>query len=84
VTSLAVYGDAPYSCKAGEPFINKIATLTVDFGKPVLLINGDSHIYRSDNPLANNAPCAIETGVGTARTSFGPFSWERVIPTPGS
>jgi hypothetical protein len=116
-----------------EPFINKIATLTVDFARPVLLINGDSHIYRSDNPLANNAPCVIETGVGTATAacaddahdthdaahyatgdvsnfhrlvvhgstfplqytrltvnprasspadaaSFGPFSWERVIP----
>jgi hypothetical protein len=113
-----------------EPFIAKIAALTQSFGKPVLLINGDSHHYRSDNPLVDDAPCLIETGVGTqtgtcaednydshpyypggvanfhrltvhgstfpleytrltvnprannpaAATSFGPFSWERVIP----
>lgn len=113
-----------------EPFIAKIATLTGNFAKPVLLINGDSHRYRSDNPLSDNAPCVIETGVGTATapcadddydthpyyvgglpnfhrlvvhgstfplqytrltinpranypasdSTFGPFSWERVIP----
>jgi hypothetical protein len=113
-----------------EPFIAKIAQLSKDFGKPVLLINGDSHKYRSDNPLQDNAPCVIENGVGAATvacaddnydthpyyadgvanfhrlvihgatfplqytrlrvnpeannpataTSFGPFSWERVIP----
>jgi len=113
-----------------EPFIAKIKTLTQDFKNPVLLINGDSHKYRSDNPLQDNAPCVIETGVGTntalcadddydthpyypdgvsnfhrlvvhgstfplqytrltvnprasnptTATSFGPFSWERVIP----
>jgi hypothetical protein len=113
-----------------EPFIAKIAALTTDFGKPVLLINGDSHKYRSDNPLKDNAPCVIETGAGTqtaacaeddydvhpyyadgvpnfhrlvvhgatfpleytrltvnprvnntaTATSFGPFSWERIIP----
>jgi hypothetical protein len=27
---------------------------------PVLLFNGDSHIYRSDNPLVNDAPCLTE------------------------
>jgi len=113
-----------------EPFIAKIAALTKDFGKPVLLIDGDSHHYRSDNPLTDNAPCVAENGVGTetaacaddnydthpyypdgvanfhrltvhgstfpleytrmsvnpransaaSATSFGPFSWERVIP----
>jgi hypothetical protein len=113
-----------------EPFVARIAQLTRDFGKPVLLINGDSHKYRSDNPLLDNATCVIETGVGTntapcaddgydshpyyaeglpnfhrlvihgstfpleytrltvnpradkapSSTSFGPFSWERVIP----
>jgi len=113
-----------------EPFIAEVAALTRNFGKPVLLINGDSHRYRSDNPLQDNAPCVLETGVGTdtaactdddydthpyyadgvpnfhrlvvhgstfpleytrltvnprahnaaTATSFGPFSWERVIP----
>jgi hypothetical protein len=50
-----------------EPFIAKIAQLTKAFGKPVLLINGDSHHYRSDNPLQQGAPCVIEqAGSGTA------------------
>src|SRR4029079_4456893 len=48
-----------------EPFIASIASHTGDFGSPVLLINGDSHHYRSDDPLLDNAPCVTETGVGT-------------------
>jgi hypothetical protein len=112
-----------------KPFIDNIAALTADFAKPVLLMNGDSHKYRSDNPLVDNSACEVETGAGTATTacsddaydsqpataavsnfhrlvvhgstfplqytrltvnpeanhattatSFGPFSWERVIP----
>jgi hypothetical protein len=49
-----------------EPFIARVAALTNSFGKPVLMINGDSHHYRSDNPLANDALCVGESGVGTA------------------
>ena len=113
-----------------EPFIARLATLTRQFAKPVLLVNGDSHHYRSDNPLLDNSACVVETGVGTqtaactdddydthpyyadgvsnfhrltvhgstfpleytrltvnpradsatTSSSFGPFSWERVIP----
>ena len=48
------------------PFVRTIAALSSDFSGSVLLINGDSHSYRSDNPLQNDAPCVIETGVGTA------------------
>jgi hypothetical protein len=51
-----------------EVFIAKIAALTTDFGKPVLLVNGDSHKYRSDNPLTKGAACVVETGDGTAAT----------------
>ena len=36
------------------------------FGKPVLLLNGDSHVYRSDNPLVQSAPCLIEPSSGAA------------------
>jgi hypothetical protein len=35
------------------PFVQKLADLTVDFGRPVLLLNGDSHFYGSDKPLAH-------------------------------
>ncbi len=49
-----------------EPIIAAVAARTKDFGKPVLLINGDSHKFRSDNPLLDGAPCVIESGGGTA------------------
>ncbi|MEC4750384.1 metallophosphoesterase [Methylomicrobium sp. Wu6] len=48
-----------------KPFIESIASHTAAFGKPVLLMNGDSHKYRSDNPLIDNTPCVIEAAVGT-------------------
>jgi len=43
-------------------FIDSIALHTAAFGKPVLLLNGDSHGYRSDNPLLKGAPCVTENG----------------------
>jgi calcineurin-like phosphoesterase family protein len=48
-----------------EPFIASIAAHTLAFGKPVLLFEGDSHHYRSDNPLQSGQPCVFESGVGT-------------------
>ena len=47
-----------------KQFIDRIAANTKTFGKPVLLINGDSHVYRSDNPLKAGSPCVMETGQG--------------------
>jgi hypothetical protein len=35
-----------------KPFVEHIAQGTLAFKKPVLLLNGDSHVYKSDNPLA--------------------------------
>ncbi|SMC25379.1 Calcineurin-like phosphoesterase [Andreprevotia lacus DSM 23236] len=55
-----------------KQYIDKIAAQAAAYGKPVLLINGDSHIYRSDNPLVKGAACAIEvpstTGSKSAKT----------------
>jgi hypothetical protein len=48
-----------------EPIIKRIADDTLAFKKPVLLINGDSHHYRSDNPLKANQPCEFESGADT-------------------
>lgn len=49
-----------------ESLIQKIADKAHDFApKKVLLFNGDSHLYRSDNPLVNDAPCVYETGPTT-------------------
>ncbi|MEI8304579.1 MAG: hypothetical protein WCG13_14910 [Burkholderiales bacterium] len=41
-------------------FIDRIATNTAAYGKPVLLINGDSHNFRVDNPLMPGAACLVE------------------------
>jgi hypothetical protein len=41
---------------AYEPFVASIASHTLDFGKPVLMLNGDSHIYRTENPLSGSDP----------------------------
>lgn len=49
-----------------QQFIDSIAAHTTAFGKPVLLFNGDSHVYRSDNPLVAGAPCVIEPSPGAA------------------
>ena len=54
-----------------EPFIGSIASHARDFGKPVLLLNGDSHHYRSDNPLKSGQPCVFETGIGTSTIACG-------------
>jgi len=43
-----------------EPFVQSIASHTSDYAKPVLMINGDSHTYRSDNPLSPTAACTWE------------------------
>jgi hypothetical protein len=34
-------------------FVKALATFSINFGRPVLLINGDSHLYGSDQPLAD-------------------------------
>ena len=34
-------------------FVQTLAELSVHFGRPVLLLNGDSHLYGSDHPLAD-------------------------------
>ncbi|MDB4991663.1 MAG: hypothetical protein JWN04_6841 [Myxococcaceae bacterium] len=39
-----------------EPFVKSVASNTLALGKPVLMLNGDSHVYRSDNPLAASDP----------------------------
>jgi hypothetical protein len=52
-----------------KQFVDSIALHTTAFGKPVLLFNGDSHVYRSDNPLVKGAPCVIEPSSGAAEVA---------------
>jgi hypothetical protein len=46
-----------------EPVVSSLASHTTALGKPVLLFTGDSHTYRSDNPLAAAAPCTGDASV---------------------
>lgn len=59
-------GKVPLHIANYRQFIDSIALHTTVFGRPVLLFNGDSHGYRSDNPLVEGAPCVTESGAGTA------------------
>ena len=38
---------------AYRPLVQTLADLSVHFGRPVLLINGDSHLFEVDQPLAD-------------------------------
>ncbi len=46
-----------------ESIVKSLATHSSAFGKPVLLLNGDSHVYRSDNPLKQGSACTGDEGV---------------------
>jgi hypothetical protein len=54
-----------------EPFVSSIAKHSGDFGEPVLLFNGDSHVYRSDDPLRAKASCVWENATPCVST------WDR-------
>jgi len=41
-----------------EPIVKTVATDTTAFGGPVLMLNGDSHVFLSDNPLSATDPLA--------------------------
>lgn len=48
----------PAALASGElsaytPFVQKLADLSQAFARPVLLLNGDSHVYGADQPLAD-------------------------------
>jgi hypothetical protein len=49
-------GNPPSHIAGYDPFVNKIASDTTAFRRPVLMLNGDSHIYKSDNPLSASDP----------------------------
>jgi hypothetical protein len=47
-----------------KQYIDKIAEGSKAYGMPVLMLMGDSHNYRSDNPLQKGAPCVFEVDSG--------------------
>ena len=76
-----------------EVFISSIASHALAFGKPVLLLEGDSHHYRSDNPFKQGQPCVFEAPSGTdtvdcnsipASATFTPDAWtnHQIVDVP--
>lgn len=49
-----------------RPYVDKLAEGARTYGLPVLLVVGDSHSYRSDNPLRPGAPCVLEVEPASA------------------
>ena len=56
-------GKTPAHLTNYESLVSSLASHTAAYGKPVLLFEGDSHIYRSDNPLRHGAACTGDAGV---------------------
>jgi hypothetical protein len=61
-------GKTPAHLTNYEPIISDIAARTTAFGRPVLMFNGDSHLYRSDNPMQQSAPCVGEADPATGQS----------------
>ncbi len=53
-----------------EPFVQSIASHTADLAQPVLMFNGDSHVYRSENPLSSTAPCTWEPATACTSVAY--------------
>src|SRR5581483_10836732 len=58
-------GKTPSHLTNYKPILDEIAADTTAFRRPVLMFNGDSHLYRSDNPLSPTAPCVGENDPAT-------------------
>ncbi len=75
---------------AFEPYVKKIADNTLAFGKPVLMFNGDSHVYQSGNPLSPSDPVyAMHPGYDVpnfhrvvVHGSTFPLEWLRLTVDP--
>jgi len=75
-------------------FVKKLADLTVHFGRPVLLINGDSHLFGVDHPLAdplspngmihNTQPVPNLTRITVQGSTNKPREWLRLTIDPHS
>jgi len=73
-------------------FVHELANLSVRFGRPVLLLNGDSHLFGSDHPLAdpNSATGQIHatppvpnlTRVTVQGSTNAPAEWLRLTINP--
>jgi len=75
-------------------FVHELANLSLHFGRPVLLINGDSHVFGSDKPLADpasdtgkihGAPAVPNlTRITVQGSDSAPAEWVRLTIDPHS
>jgi hypothetical protein len=73
--------------------VHELANLSLHFGRPVLLINGDSHVYGADHPLADpdsptgrihNTPAVPNlTRITVQGSTNAPAEWLRLTIYPG-
>ncbi len=73
-------------------FVHELANLSLHFGRPVLLLNGDSHVYGADRPLADpqsatgrihGAPAVPNlTRITVQGSTNGPAEWLRLTIDP--
>lgn len=69
-------------------FVQELASLSINFGRPVLLLNGDSHIFGVDHPLAvptstmglihNTPPVPNLTRITVQGSTNKPAEWLRL------
>jgi hypothetical protein len=85
-------GKTPAHLVNYDPLVSSIASHTRTFGKPVLLFNGDSHEFLSDNPLSTASPLNyLHPGPDVpnfhrivVHGSTEPLEWLRLTVTPGA
>jgi hypothetical protein len=75
-----------------SPFVRSLADLTLQFHRPVLLLNGDTHLYRQDKPLADpksatglihNTPAVPNlTRIVVQGSTNSPAEWLRLTVDP--
>jgi len=62
-----------------EPFLSTLAEEVARFGRPVLVVQGDDHVFLVDHPLANLPNLTRLQVPGSPRVG-----WVRVVVTPGA
>jgi hypothetical protein len=85
-------GQTPAHLTGYEPFVRSVAAHTTAFRRPVLMFNGDSHIYKSDNPLSASDPLnPLHPGYDVhnfhrvvVHGSTLPLEWLRLTIRPGA
>ena len=70
-------------------FLTKLRSLTIDFGKPVVYVHGDSHYFRVDKPLQDRNGLRIENFTrvetfGDNAPSANDVQWVKALVDPES